>query len=117
MKKIFLAGLFFLFTIGIIFQIVGQTYSVNQIVYVNVQNGVLKASASSLAANQNPPLTFATEVKVLAVSGNWVRVQTTTGNRTGWISSASLTTRKLVAQGNTNGRASCKTRLVLPRLL
>jgi hypothetical protein len=62
--------------------------------YVAVQNAVLKDSTGFFAKSlANLPL--GTEVSVVLENGKWTQVQA--GNRYGWIASASLSARRVVA--------------------
>jgi hypothetical protein len=66
--------------------------------YVAVQNAVLKDSTGFFAKSlANLPL--GTEVSVVLENGKWTQIQA--GNRSGWIASASLSVRKVVASNAT----------------
>ena len=62
--------------------------------YVAVQNGVLKDSTGFFARTL-ASLPLGTEVTVVLEKGKWTQVQA--GNRSGWIASASLSVRRVVA--------------------
>jgi uncharacterized protein YgiM (DUF1202 family) len=65
--------------------------------YVAVQNAVLKDSTGFFAKSlANLPL--GTEVTVILENGKWTQVQT--GSRFGWIASASLSARRVVASNS-----------------
>ncbi|MDR0447762.1 MAG: hypothetical protein LBH07_03750 [Treponema sp.] len=94
MKKIIFATLFCLCAFGVFAQRVGDT------LYVNVNSANLKSSTGFFASTTGT-VKYTDEVRVLAVSGKWVQVRTTVGNRTGWIAYASLTTKRMAPQGST----------------
>jgi uncharacterized protein YgiM (DUF1202 family) len=65
--------------------------------YVAVQNAALKDSTGFFAKTvANLPL--GTEVTVTLENGKWTQVQT--GNRNGWVASASLSARKVITSNS-----------------
>lgn len=75
----------------------------NQTRYVAVQNTSLKSSAGFLA-NDLGTLSLGATVTLIGENGKWSQVKA--GNHTGWVASASLSARKVVASGSTAISAS-----------
>ena len=67
--------------------------------YINVKSAELKSSTGFFSSTTGK-VEYGNEVKVLELSGNYARVSTTTGNKTGWIAKASLTAKRITVQGN-----------------
>ena len=93
MKKLIVAALLCLSAITLFAQKVGDTN------YINVNSANLKSSTGFFASNTGT-VTYGDEVKVLALSGKYAQVQTTTGNKTGWIPKTSLTSKRVSKSGN-----------------
>ena len=101
MKRIIFAAVFCLCIAGGIFgQKKGDTF------YVAVQSASLKSSTGFFARTTGT-LRYGEQVSVLAVSGKWAQVRSTGGSLSGWTSSANLTAKRIVAQGD-NRSASAK---------
>ncbi|MCL1815232.1 MAG: SH3 domain-containing protein [Treponema sp.] len=98
MKQMIFIVLFCLSAAGLFAQKAGDT------LYVSVQSAELKSSTGFFASTTGT-VKYTDEVKVLAVNGKWVQVRTTAGNKTGWIASASLTSKRMAAQGSANASA------------
>jgi uncharacterized protein YgiM (DUF1202 family) len=74
--------------------------------YVNVNSASLKSSTGFFASTTGT-VRYGDQVTVVAVNGKWAQIRTATGNITGWIPSASLTTKRISTQGSTaNASAS-----------
>jgi uncharacterized protein YgiM (DUF1202 family) len=71
--------------------------------YVSVKTADLK-NGTGFFAKKTATVAYGDQVTVLAVNGKWAQVQS--GTKSGWISSANLTSKKIVAQGS--GSASAK---------
>ena len=93
MKRLVFTVLFCLSTAALFAQKAGDTN------YVNVNSADLKSSTGFFASSAGT-VKYADEVKVLAVNGKWTQVQTSAGNKTGWIATSSLTSKRLSAQGS-----------------
>ena len=100
MKRFILIALLCLSAAVIFAQKVGDTN------YINVKSASLKSSTGFFASTTGT-VSYGDEVKVLALSGNYAQVRTTTGNKTGWIAKSSLTSKRIAASGNT-ANASAK---------
>jgi len=98
MKKLIFSALLCLSAAGLFAQKVGDT------LYVNVNSADLKSSTGFFASTTGT-VKYTDEVKVLAVSGKWVQVRTTVGNKTGWIAYASLTTKRMASNSSANASA------------
>ena len=72
---------------------------VNDTNYVNVNSADLKSSTGFFASTAGT-VQYADEVKILAVNGKWAQVRTAVGNKTGWIATSSLTSKRISAQGS-----------------
>ena len=92
MKKIIFIVLIGLSTAALFAQKVGDTN------YINVKTADLKSSTGFFASTTGT-VKYGDEVKVLALNGNYAQVRTTVGNKTGWIAKASLTSKRIAAQG------------------
>ncbi|MDR2551661.1 MAG: hypothetical protein LBD31_00625 [Treponema sp.] len=66
--------------------------------YVNVRSAALKSSTGFFASTAGT-VRYGDQVRVLAVKGKWAQVRS--GGSSGWIASASLTTKPITVQGNT----------------
>ena len=66
--------------------------------YVSVQTAALKNSTGFFAVELTR-LPLGTEVTLIGVQGKWSQVRA--GNLTGWVTSVSLTARRIVASGST----------------
>lgn len=93
MRKMIFTALFCLSVTGLFAQKVGDT------LYVNVKSANLKSSTGFFASTTGT-VQYTDQVRVLAVNGKWVQVRTAVGNKTGWITSASLTTKRMAPQGS-----------------
>jgi uncharacterized protein YgiM (DUF1202 family) len=94
MKRFVACVLFCLTAAGIFAQKAGDT------LYVNVNSAALKSSTGFFASTTGT-VRYGDAVRVLAVNGKkWVQVRTGS-NITGWIASASLTTKRISTQANT----------------
>jgi len=93
MKRTILIALFCLAATGLFAQKAGDT------LYVNVNSASLKSSTGFFASTSGT-VKYGDQVKVIAVSNKWLQVRTA-ANVTGWITSSSLTTKKISTQGNT----------------
>jgi len=94
MKQIIFITLFCLFS-GLLY-----AQKAGDLLYVNVKSVNLKSSAGALAPDvPDGTVEYTNEVKVLSVKGNWVQVQTTAGNKTGWIPYASVTSKRMAPAG------------------
>ena len=94
MKRKLFAALFCLSTAMLFAQKAGDT------LYVNVKSANLKSSTGFFAST-TATVNYTDEVRVLAVNGKWVQVRTSIGSKTGWISYASLTSKRMAPQGGT----------------
>jgi uncharacterized protein YgiM (DUF1202 family) len=93
MKRLITCALFCLTAAGIFAQKAGDT------LYVNVNSAALKSSTGFFASTTGT-VRYGDAVRVLAVSGKkWVQVRTNS-SITGWIASASLTTKRISTQAN-----------------
>jgi len=99
MKRVIFIALFCLVFTGLYAQKVGDT------LYVNVNSANLKSSTGFFASTTGT-VKYGDQVRVAAVNGKWAQVRTT-ANVTGWIATASLTTKRISTQGNT-ANASAK---------
>jgi len=72
--------------------------------YVSVQNAELKKSPSYFAKTVSN-IAYGTQVSVLKKDGKWTQIKS--GSKTGWISSSSLTKKKIVASSS-KANASAK---------
>jgi hypothetical protein len=100
MKRLLFFALLGLSVTALFAQKVGDTN------YVSVKTADLKASTGSFASTTGS-VKYGDEVKILALNGNWAQVRTAAGGKTGWIAKASLTSKKITAQGS-NANASAK---------
>jgi hypothetical protein len=100
MKRFIFIALFCLAAAGLFAQKAGDT------MYINVNSAALKSSTGFFASTTGT-VRYGDQVRVLAVSNKWVQIRTATSNITGWIASASLTTKRISTQGNT-ANASAK---------
>jgi len=98
MKRIFFIALFCLIVAGLYAQKVGDT------LYVNVNSASLKSSTGFFASTTGT-VKYGDQVRVAATSGKWVQVRTA-ANVTGWISTSSLTTKRISTQGNAANASS-----------
>jgi len=64
--------------------------------FVSVQSTTLKDS-TGFFAKDIASLSFGSEVTLISESGKWSQIRS--GNLTGWVTSTSLSTRKIVASG------------------
>jgi uncharacterized protein YgiM (DUF1202 family) len=94
MKRILFIALLCLSATGLFAQRVGAT------LYVNVKSANLK-SGTGFFASTTGTVKYTDSVTVAAVKGKWVQVRTTVGGRLGWITYASLTTRRMAPAGST----------------
>ena len=92
MKKIIFIVLLILSAASLFAQKVGDTN------YINVKTADLKSSTGFFASTTGT-VKYGDEVKILALEGNYAQVRTTAGNKTGWIPKASLTSKRIAAQG------------------
>jgi len=94
----------FLLLFVIIFCIIVPVFSENRenIRYVSVQSASVKGSTGFFAEDLGN-LTLGSEVTLISESGKWSRIRS--GNLTGWVTSTSLSVRKIVASG-TNASAT-----------
>jgi hypothetical protein len=93
MKRLILTALFCLSAAGLFAQRVGST------MYVNVNSASLKSSTGFFASTTGT-VSYGDQVSILAVNGKWSQVRAAARNATGWIASASLTTKRISTQGN-----------------
>ncbi|MDR2767766.1 MAG: hypothetical protein LBB82_05505 [Treponema sp.] len=94
MRKLIFAALLLLCAAGLTFaQRAGTS------MWVNVPSANLKASTGFFAGTV-AAVKLADEVKVQAVKGNWIQVQTA-ANKVGWIAKSSLSTKRIVAGSGT----------------
>ena len=100
MKRLLLTILLCISAVAVFAQKVGDTN------YINVKTTSLKSSTGFFASTTGT-VVYGDEVRVLALSGNYVQVRTSAGNKTGWIAKASLTSKRITTQGNT-ANASAK---------
>jgi uncharacterized protein YgiM (DUF1202 family) len=105
MKRIILVTLLCLAAAGGVFaQKAGAT------MYVNVKNGTLKTSTGFFAGNAGS-LAYGEQVTILAVNGKWSQVRSASRTSvSGWIASASLTTKRVTAQGTGTSTVSDRER-------
>jgi uncharacterized protein YgiM (DUF1202 family) len=98
MKRLMFIALFCLAAVGLFAQRAGST------MYVNVNSASLKSSTGFFASSTGT-VRYGDQVTIVSVNGKWSQIRT--GNTTGWIPSASLTTKRISTQGNTaNASAS-----------
>ncbi|MDR2470850.1 MAG: SH3 domain-containing protein [Treponema sp.] len=101
MKGFMFGVLFCLCGAGLFAQKAGDT------MYVNVSSANLKSSTGFFASNTGS-VKYGDAVQVLAVNGQkWIQVRVSGKNTAGWIAYASLTSRRIAAQGST-ANASAK---------
>jgi uncharacterized protein YgiM (DUF1202 family) len=93
MKRFMFIALFCLAAAGLFAQRAGST------MYINVNSATLKSSTGFFASSTGTVL-YGDQVTVVSVNGKWSQVRTAR-NITGWIASASLTTKRISTQGNT----------------
>ena len=101
MKRIIPAVVFCLFAVALLAQRVGDT------LYVNVKSADLKSSTGVFASSIDK-LEYTDEVRVLAVSADkkWVQVNTSVGNKTGWVAYSGLTSRRMARSSSANASAT-----------
>ena len=69
-------------------------------VWVSVRTVMLKSSTGFFASNRGE-VAYGDQATVLQISGNWAEINTSEG-LTGWISTANLSTKRIVATGGTS---------------
>jgi uncharacterized protein YgiM (DUF1202 family) len=72
--------------------------------YVAVRSAALKSSTGFFASTRGT-LQLGDTVTVLQDNGKWVEVRSTARSLTGWMASASLTSKRVVASGGTSASA------------
>jgi len=98
MKKILFIGLFVLITAATVFAQISRGGTA----WVSVRTATLKSSTGIFASNRGE-VSYGDQVTVLQVSGNWTEVRSSdNANLTGWISTASLSAKRIVATGGTS---------------
>lgn len=74
--------------------------------YVSVQKTEVKSGSGAFAKTVST-LSYGDEVKITKVEGKWYRIQLPGGSENlGWIPAASVTGRKIIAQGKNKATAS-----------
>jgi len=101
MKRIIFTMLLCLIAAVLLAQKVGAT------LYVNVKSADLKSSAGAFSSSTDK-LEYADEVKVLAVSADqkWVQVNSSVGNKTGWVAYSGLTNKRMARSSSANASAT-----------
>ncbi|MDR0402640.1 MAG: hypothetical protein LBH35_03520 [Treponema sp.] len=97
MKRIFFILLLCLTVSAVFAQRRGET------MYVAVRSVPLKASTGFFARTVGN-LTYGAQVTVLAVNGKWAQLRS--GSLTGWTASSNLTSKRVVAQGDTRSASA-----------
>ena len=100
MKRFLLIALLCLSAAVLFAQKVGDTN------YINVKSAALKSSTGFFAST-TATVNYGDEVRILAISGKYAQVRTAVGSKTGWIATASLTSKRISTSG-TAASASAK---------
>jgi uncharacterized protein YgiM (DUF1202 family) len=70
--------------------------------YVNVKEAPVKSSTGFFARTSGK-LAYGVSVRVLAVSGKWVQIQSVSGaSLSGWVTSANLTSKRITQSGSSS---------------
>lgn len=74
--------------------------------YVQVKSAPLKSSTGFFARTQGT-VYYGDQITVLAVNGKWAQVQPMASrSQSGWVASANLTSKRIIAQGDTRSASA-----------
>ena len=97
MKKILGFSILILFVAGTAMAQISQGGTA----WISARTVTLKSSTGFFASNRGT-VSYGDQVSVLQVSGNWAEVRSANNpSLTGWMSSANLSSRRIVASGST----------------
>lgn len=102
MKKIVMAAVFIALVAGAAFAQVSR----GSTAWISARTVNLKAS-TGFFARSNGSLAYGDQVTVVQVSGKWAEVRSSSNSRlTGWVSTASLSTRRIIPGSTSSATAS-----------